>query len=200
MHIHWGRWAGEGRIYPLMQPLLKETDMTALLHPSGIGPTHGQLSIFSAPKSVLTHIQWSLGECLGAPAQLNWKPQSLVPGTWCTSMSWNSNLGAGARIASTLRGWHYLNFEVYEAATNGSDGSLFLFTPELGLFRANVGPHGDIMISEHQISSLMFSRLRQGELACDLEKLLGKPWHEALEPFRRAQIDGAESSADRISV
>ena len=174
--------------------------MTALLNPTGIGPTHGHLSIFSAPKSVLTHLQWSLGESLGAPVKLVWNPQRLIPGTWCTTLSWNSSLGAGARIASTLRGWHYLNFEVYEAATNGSDGSLYLFTPELGLFRANVGPHGDIMISEHQIVSSIFSNVRQDELVADLERVLGKPWHDALEPFRRAQIDGVETPAGRISV
>jgi hypothetical protein len=158
------------------------------------------VEIYSAPKAVLTHIQWSLSDAIGHPVDINWSRQPLRSGTWKSSISWSSSLGAGARIATTLRGWHYLNFEVYEAALNGSDGSIFLFTPELGLFRANIGPHGDIVLNEHQISNAMKTSLQEGELTSNLERMLGVPWHESLEPFRRVEIDGAESTADKISV
>lgn len=176
------------------------TTVPTLLNPKGIGSTHGRVEIYSAPKAVLTHIQWSLSDAIGHPVDINWSPQPLRSGTWKSSISWSSSLGAGARIATTLRGWHYLNFEVYEAALNGSDGSIFLFTPELGLFRANIGPHGDIVLNEHQISNAMKNSLQEGELTSNLERMLGVPWHESLEPFRRVEIDGAESTADKISV
>lgn len=174
--------------------------MAVLLSPKGMSPSHGRTAIYSAPKAVLTNVQWSLSEAIGNPITLNWQPQTLVPGTWRTSFSWNSDLGAGARIASTLRGWHYLNFEVYEAALNGTDGSLFLFTPELGLFRATIGVHGDILLNEHQILSAMKSNAKDEDLESNLEKMLGVPWHEAIEPFRRLEIDGEQNYAGRLSV
>lgn len=174
--------------------------MAVLLSPKGIAPSHGRTSIYSAPKAMLTNVQWSLSEAIGTPINLNWKPQSLVPGTWRSNFSWNSDLGAGARIASTLRGWHYLNFEVYEAALNGSDGSLFLFTPELGLFRATIGVHGDILLNEHQISSAIKNSSKSADLESNLERMLGVPWHDAIEPFRRIEMDEVQSQADRIIV
>ena len=174
--------------------------MSNLLHPNGVGPSHGRITIYSAPKAVLTHIQWSLGEAVGAPINLHWQPQPLRSGTWCTHLNWSSSIGAGSRIASTLMGWHYLCFEVYEAAGNGSDGSLFLFTQELGLYRADVNSHGDIVVNENQILRAMKFATKDSTLILELEKLLGNPWHEYLEPFRRAELDEANILADRISV
>ena len=172
----------------------------SLLHPVGIGLSQGRIAIYSAPKPVLTHIQWSLTEVIGTPIQLNWSPQPLVAGTFRTSISWNSTFGAGARIASTLRGWHYLTFEVHESAINGSDGSLFMFTPELDLFRADVGPHGDIMINEHQISAALHMNIKERDVVTQLQGLLGEKWNQSLEPFRQIEIDGLDHFAGRISV
>ena len=170
------------------------------LSPIGIGHSHGSLSIFSAPRAVITHVQWSISDVLGRPEKLNWQTQPLIAGTYRTHVSWSGNLGTGATLASVLRGWHYLHFEVYEAAQNGSDGSLFMFTPDLGLFRANIGPHGDIMINEHQIMSTISKNLRECDVLTELEKIIGKPWNDALEPFRRIEIEGVDEDAGRISV
>jgi hypothetical protein len=172
----------------------------SLLHPIGIGPTHGRIHIYSAPKPVLSHINWSLNEVLGAPIELKWSPQPLAVGTWRVAIAWHGSFGAGARIASALRGWHYLRFEVYESALNGSDGSLFMFTPELGLYRANVGPHGDIMMSEYQVTNAISANLKESDVISQLERLLGKPWDQSLEPFRQIEIDGIDDCAGRISV
>ena len=170
------------------------------LSPVGIGHSHGSLTIYSAPKSVLTHIQWSINEVLGRPHELQWNSQPLSPGCYRTQLSWNGALGTGAKLASNLRGWHYLKFEVYEAAMNGSDGSLYMFTPELGLFRSNIGPHGDIMINEHQLNSALSHSIKDSEVVVEIEKMLGKQWNESLEPYRRFEIDGIDEAAGRISV
>ena len=178
----------------------KSLNGPSALEPIGIGTSHGRISIYSAPKVVLSHIQWSLSDVIGTPQHLRWDPQPLIPASWRTHLSWNGSLGAGAKIASALRGWHYLKFEVYEAASHGSDGSLYMFTSELGMFRGNVGPHGDIMINEHQLHNVLNSNLRVHDICEEIEKLIGKPWNEVLEPFRRIEIDGCEEATAKISV
>jgi hypothetical protein len=178
----------------------KPSSSPSALEPLGIGISHGRISIYSAPKVVLSHIQWSISDELGSPHNLRWDPQPLVPTTWRTHLSWNGLLGTGAKLASALRGWHYLNFEIYEAAGNGSDGSLYMHTPDLGLFRANIGPHGDIMINENQLQNVLNINLKDRDICEEIETLLGKPWNEELEPFRRIEIDGCDDLADRISV
>ena len=170
------------------------------LNPVGIGHSHGSLTIYSAPKAVLTHIQWSINEVLGRPHELKWSSQPLIPGAFRTRLSWSGSLGIGAKLASSLRGWHYLKFEVYEAAMNGSDGSLYMFTPELGLFRSNIGPHGDIMINEHQLNYVLSNYIKESEVVVEIEKILGKQWNESLEPYRKIEIDGLDEVAGRISV
>ena len=170
------------------------------LEPHGIGVSHGHIAIYSAPKAVLAHVQWSINEVLGKPHELTWQIQPLMVGTWRAQLSWNGLLGSGAKLASALRGWHYLKFEIYEAAMKGSDGSLYMFTTELGLFRSNVGPHGDIMINEHQLQRILEANIKESDICEEVEKLLGKPWNEVLEPFRRIESDGYDEVAGRISV
>jgi hypothetical protein len=83
---------------------------------------------------------------------------------------------------------------------NGSDGSLYMFTPELGLFRSNIGPHGDIMINEHQLNYVLSNYIKESEVVVEIEKILGKQWNESLEPYRKIEIDGLDEVAGRISV
>jgi hypothetical protein len=75
-----------------------------------------------------------------------------------------------------------------------------MFTPELGLYRANVGPHGDIMMSEYQVTNAISANLKESDVISQLERLLGKPWDQSLEPFRQIEIDGIDDCAGRISV
>ena len=210
MPSHDDRWAGEGRIYSRMRPLITGAAMSSQskkaingarpLEPIGIGVSHGHIAIYSAPKAVLTHIQWSINEVLRKPHELSWQIQPLKVGTWRAQLSWNGLLGTGAQLASALRGWHYLKFEIYEAASNGSDGSLYMFTTELGLFRSNIGPHGDIMINEHQLQKVINGNIKESDVCEEIENLLGKPWNDDLEPFRRIESDGYDEVAGRVSV
>ena len=183
-----------------MSSLKKPSVGPQALEPIGIGSTHGRITIYSSPKAVTTHVAWSINDVLGRVHELRWNPQPLVPATWRTSLSWNGLIGSGARLASALRNWHYLTFEIYEAALHGSDGSLYMFTPELGLFRGNIGPHGDIMVNEHQLHTLISAHIKESDVCIEIEKLLGAPWNETLEPFRRIEIDGIDENVGKISV
>ena len=173
--------------------------MTVLIGPSGFGPSSGSLIIHSAPKAVLSHVQWSIAEVIGSPISIHWEKQHLAPACFRTELNWRGVVGTGSKLVSTLRGWHYLIFELHESAGNGSDGSLYMFAPELGLFHGTVGPHGDLMINENQIKRVLKENSKPIEMYDAIERLLGKEWDEFLEPFREKAFneDGLDA---RLSV
>jgi len=80
-----------------------------------------------------------------------------------------------------------MRFEITEEPTSTTEGSRYSFTPDLGVFHAVTGMHGDIMIPEDRLRSVMV-KAGNGETTVELEldKLLGKPWDDELESFRYA--------------
>lgn len=175
------------------------TNAPRMLTSEGVGASHGTITIYSAPKPVLRHIEWTIGNLLGIPISLNWKVHRLSPSTMWSELHWNGKYGIASQIASELKGWHYLKFEIYESAKNGSDGSLYMYTPELGMFFSHVGPHGDVMINENQIQTIIRENVSEVDVIEKLERAIGKPWDDALEPFRRSPNELAEESV-RLSV
>ncbi len=99
--------------------------------------------------------------------------------------------GTGAALASALRGWEKLRFEVTEEPTARSEGARYSYTPSLGIFHALTGLHGDILIPEDRIKAFRV-KAALGEITMDeaLDGLLGAAWDAELEPFRHAG-DGA---------
>ena len=153
--------------------------------------TRGVLYVHSAPSALCPHIEWAIAGLIGVPADLTWTPQPARSGTYRAEFSWHGPTGLGARMVSSLRGWTHLLFEVTEDATPRSEGARFSFTPELGVFHAVTGLHGDIMIPEDRLkAAIVKAAIGDRPLADELDLLLGKPWDEALEPFRYAG-DGA---------
>ena len=61
--------------------------------------------------------------------------------------------GTAAAIASALRGWNHLRFEVTEDPTAVDRGARYSYTPDLGVFHAVTGLHGDIMIPEDRLKA-----------------------------------------------
>ena len=61
----------------------------------------------------------------------------------------------GGRIASALRGWNHLRFEVTEDPTAVTEGARYSYTPDLGVFHAVTGLHGDILIPEDRLRAAM---------------------------------------------
>ena len=106
-------------------------------------------------------------------------------------LSYAGEPGTAAAIASALRGWNHLRFEVTEDPTSQSEGARYSYTPDLGVFHAVTGLHGDIMIPEDRLkAAVVKAALGDTTLLLEVDKLLGKPWDDELETFRHAG-DGA---------
>ncbi|MDQ3104519.1 MAG: DUF3145 domain-containing protein [Actinomycetota bacterium] len=149
--------------------------------------TRGVVYIHSAPAALCPHVEWAVAGVLGLPAQLGWTPQPAEAGTYRAELSWQGAIGTAAALASGLRGWTRLRFEVTEEATASSEGARYSYTPDLGVFHAVAGLHGDLMIPEDRVrSAVLRARLDQGSLEHELDRLLGRPWDDELETFRYA--------------
>ena len=149
--------------------------------------TRGVVYIHSAPSALCPHIEWATGGVLGVAPQMEWTPQPAQSGTYRTEYSWSADPGTAASLTSALRGWNHLRFEVTEDPTAQSEGARFSYTPDLGVFHAVTGVHGDIMIPEDRLkAAVVKAALGDTTLLVEIDKLLGKPWDDELETFRHA--------------
>lgn len=153
--------------------------------------TRGVIYVHSAPSALCPHIEWALGGVLNNAVSLEWIPQPAQAGSYRAEYSWLGAAGTAASIASALRGWNHLRFEITEEPTASTEGSRYSYTPDLGIFHAVTGIHGDIMIPEDRLRAAML-KSANGEttLENEVDRLLGKPWDDELETFRYAG-DGA---------
>jgi hypothetical protein len=165
----------------------------------GFGTAHGYLYIHSAPRVMAKNIDWSLAQALGESINLNWQPQKIYPGGLRSELNWSGSIGTGAKLASALKGWHYLIFELHEVAALGGEGAIFMHTPDLGLFHTAVGPHGDLLINENQINRVLMENMKTEKIVDELERLVGKQWDIALEPYRLGK-DNSSAATDKLSV
>jgi hypothetical protein len=154
--------------------------------------TRGVLFVHAAPSALCPHVEWAIAGALGVRVSLHWTPQPASRGTYRAEMSWQGEPGTGARLASGLRGWLHLRYEVTEEPSHGHEGARYSYTPSLGVFHAVTGVHGDIVVPEDRIKAAMAKAAADSEvdLGAEVEQLLGKPWDDELEPFRYAG-DGA---------
>jgi hypothetical protein len=149
--------------------------------------TRGVLFVHSAPSALCPHIDWAVGGIFGVPVRLDWIPQPVERATYRTEHSWSGPIGTAARVASALKGWQRVRFEVTEEPTAKSEGARYSYTPSLGIFHAVTGLHGDIMVPEDRLRHAMaLTALGGGELTQVLDSLLGCEWDTELEPFRHA--------------
>ncbi len=149
--------------------------------------TRGVLYVHSAPSALCPHIEWAVGGVLGVTVSAEWTPQPAQTGSYRTEISWAAAAGSAAALASALRGWNHLRFEVTEESTAGTEGARYSFTPELGVFHAVTGLHGDLMIPEDRLkAAVVKAALGDTTLLHEIDKLLGKPWDDELETFRHA--------------
>ncbi|MEO9323439.1 DUF3145 domain-containing protein [Nocardioides sp. C4-1] len=149
--------------------------------------TRGVLFVHSAPSALCPHVEWAVGGVLGVQVNPTWTPQPAQSGTYRAELSWSGATGSAAAIASALRGWNHLRFEVTEDGSSYAEGARYSYTPDLGVFHAVIGPHGDIMIPEDRLkAAVVRSALGEAMLETEIDKLLGKPWDDELETFRHA--------------
>lgn len=149
--------------------------------------TRGVLYVHSAPRALCPHVEWAVAGVLGVRVNLDWIRQPASPGTWRAEFSWQAEAGTASKLASALRGWHLLRFEVTAEPCPTAEGERYSSTPQLGIFHAVTGMHGDILIPEDRLRAAL-ARSTRGEtdLEAEIAKLLGKPWDDELEPFRYA--------------
>lgn len=149
--------------------------------------TRGVLYVHSAPRALCPHIEWAAAGVLGVRVGLDWIRQPAAPGVLRAELAWHGEPGTASKLASALRGWHLLRFEVTEEPSAGAEGERYSSTPALGIFHAITGVHGDILIPEDRLRAAMLKAARGGtDLATEIDRLLGKPWDDELEPFRYA--------------
>ena len=156
--------------------------------------TSGVVYIHASPAAVCPHVEWALTAALGArngQAKLNWTPQPAMPAQLRAVVNWVGPVGTGAQLASALRSWSVLRFEVTEDPSAGVDGQRFSHTPQLGLWSGTMSANGDVMVGENRLRTLMAAGA--DALAADLETVLGSAWDDALEAYRHGG-DGAEVS------
>jgi Protein of unknown function (DUF3145) len=175
----------------------------------------GVLHVHCAPPALCPHIEWAVAGVLGVPVTLPWVDQPASPGALRAELLWQGKPGAGAAITSALAAWNMVRFEVTEEASAGCDAVRYSHTPSLGTFCAAMSANGDIMITEGRLRAVMalaasarsvpvrgaptdddLGSLRDlhgqrhpalgGSLDAELSLLLGQPWDDELEPFRRA--------------
>lgn len=154
--------------------------------------TRGVVYVHAAPAALCPHVEWAVGGVLGVRTTLEWTPQPAAPGAMRAELSWQAEPGTASRLASALRDWRQLRFEVTEEPSAVGEGERYSCTPELGLFHATTGLHGDIVVREDRLRAVMARTVTDPTLSLEteLDQLLGKPWDQALEPFRYAG-DGA---------
>ncbi|WP_415121047.1 DUF3145 domain-containing protein [Micropruina sp.] len=154
--------------------------------------THGVVQIHSAPSALCPHVEWAVGGVFGVPVRLSWAPQPAERASYRTEYAWTGPVGSSAKMASALKGWQRLRFEVTEQATEHSEGVRYSYTPLLGVFHATIGLHGDVMINEQRLRAAVVREALGGRSLNEaVDDLLGTAWDDELEVFRQAG-DGAD--------
>jgi hypothetical protein len=156
----------------------------------------GVVFVHACSKALSAHVGWALERVLGRALPLEFTAQPALHGSLRAEAPWTGPAGTGSRIASELRGFPGLRFEVTEDASPGTDGERYSCTPDLGIFRATVATNGDIMVGEEQLRAMLARSAAASilgdefDMERELEQLMGRPWDDELEPFRHAG-DGA---------
>jgi hypothetical protein len=143
--------------------------------------------IHSTPAVLCPHITWALESALGQRVALDWIRQPLGPKLLRTELSWAGEAGTGGKVASALRGWDNLRYEVTEEPSHGNDGSRWSHTPSLGIHHTWTSAGGDAVINEDRLrAAISAGKSDLTVLAQELDRLLGLDWDDELEPFRQA--------------
>ena len=169
--------------------------MTVMLTAKGAAteqsPARGVVFLHSCPRALSPHLEWALASVFGTQVHIDWADQPISPGAVRAEIIWTAAAGTGARLASALRAFTQVRYEVTEDGVPGREGERFAATPSLGLFRATIGPFGDVMVHEERLRTALARAQTSGTSMVDeISRLIGTPWDDELEPFRSAH-DGS---------
>ena len=150
----------------------------------------GVLFVHSAPRALCPHIEWAAGRAIDRAVNFTWADQPVLKGAKRTEFYWEGPQGTGAALASALRGWEHLRFEVTEDPSPGADGGRWMHTPDLGIFFAQTDSVGNVVIPEDRLRYAMdVAGSNTLELHRELRLALGQAWDDELEAFRHAGAD-----------
>lgn len=148
--------------------------------------TRGVIFVHSAPRALCSHVEWAVGTVLDRGVSFEWTPQPAANGMFRAEYSWAGATGTGAELASALRGWTHLRYEVTEDQSFGADGGRWSHTPELGIFYAQTDAHGNVVVPEDRVRAALEHVSDPARLRRELDLVLGQAWDDELEPFRYA--------------
>lgn len=146
----------------------------------------GVVFVHSAPAAICPHVEWAISGVLGDRVSLSWTAQPASPGLLRAEVSWRGDAGTAGRIASALRAWPMLRFEITEDASHGSDGERVCHVPGRGLWRSAISANGDVIIGEDKLRTLMATATSLDGLRHALSVAIGAEIDAELEPYRRA--------------
>ncbi|MHB1067007.1 MAG: DUF3145 domain-containing protein [Candidatus Nanopelagicales bacterium] len=151
------------------------------------GGSRGVLFVHSCPRAVSAHLEWALARVFGTEVRIDWAEQPIAPTHVRAELIWGGPAGTGAKLASALHAFRQVRYEVTEDPSPGREGERFSATPGLGLFRATIGVHGDVMVPEDRLKTAVVQSAMTGEsLSDEIARLIGRPWDDELEPYRCA--------------
>lgn len=154
----------------------------------------GVIYVHSAPRALSPHVEWAVSRVLGRGVTFSWKPQPILEGTQRTEYYWQGAPGSGAALASALRGWNHLRYEVTEDPSYGGDGGRWCHTPSLGIFYCQTDAAGNMVVNENILRrALETAGPNDNALSLALEGALGAPWDAELDVFRHASDDAVVS-------
>ncbi len=148
--------------------------------------TRGVVYVHDAAKAFCKPIEWALADVLGYEPVMDWTPQPIAPARMRTEVSWTGPIGLAAHLVVALKQLPDLRFEVTEEPAAGSEGERYAFTPDLGVYRAHMGSHGDVLVHEQRLRTLLEETTDITALRNGIALLLGSAWDAELEPFRVA--------------
>lgn len=150
----------------------------------------GVLFVHSAPRALSPHVEWAVSRVLGRGVTFSWNPQPILEGSQRTEYYWQGAAGSGAAMATALRGWTHLRYEITEDAAGGRDGGRWCHTPALGIFHSQTDAVGNMVINENRLRVAMESAGPNATgLQTELSKMLGEEWDAELDVFRQASDD-----------
>ena len=98
----------------------------------------GRILIYSAPAALQEHITWAIEQGLGQVINLPWQNQPLSPATKALQLEYKHHMPIAAKLATALKAWHYIRFEIREINKNTQDATYYRATPDLEIGRAHV--------------------------------------------------------------
>lgn len=148
----------------------------------------GVLYIHSCPPALKQHLEWAMARPVGSAVSIDWSEQPALPGTLRGEYTWSGPVGTAAVVASALRGWQDLRFEITEHASADTDGGRWMHTPALGIFYVQTDASGSGVVSEHRLRhALELAGNDPVALSREIGLALGQAWDDELEAFRRGE-------------